>query len=82
MAHKEKSWKRAASRPKKLPYDFTGHNGGRSLAEGCTFVGAESGQLEEVVAQELQHNNSKGLFNYQHHNIILIVLTYICIYVS
>lgn len=39
-------------------------------------MGAEGGQLEELVAQELQHNNSKGLSNYQHHNIILIALTY------
>lgn len=31
MAHKEKSWKRAASRPKELPYDFTGHNGGQRV---------------------------------------------------
>lgn len=33
----------------------------------CTSVGAEGGQLEEVVAQEIKHSNSKGLSNYQHH---------------
>ena len=63
----------AVSWPKELPYDYTGHNWGRW--QRCTSVGAEGGQLEEVVAQEINRSNSKGLSNYQHHKIILVVLT-------
>lgn len=52
-AHKGKSWERAALRLKELPYDSTG-----ALADGSMHiardVGAEGGELEEVVLEVSQ----------------------------